>query len=182
MNWLIAKIVGNPTVLILLLLSAFVFGVSSGGSVAWWIQGMRITESKQAHTKYVQDLMQQAHQYREQADRLRERAATEYAQLQEKLNEEIDTHAVFRRCVAAGKCGVRKPVACPQAGRIPPVGGNNDSRADAVPVAGVDAAQVVASSDEQGDPVINECAITTLRLNRLQAEIAAQPGYLDSAP
>ena len=55
MTWLISKIVGNPVVLIVLLVGAFAVGVTSGGSAAWWIQGLRVTAAQQETKKVRQD-------------------------------------------------------------------------------------------------------------------------------
>lgn len=51
MTWLISKIVGNPVVLIVLLVGAFAVGATSGGSAAWWIQGLRVTAAQNATAK-----------------------------------------------------------------------------------------------------------------------------------
>lgn len=55
MTWLISKIVGNPVVLIVLLVGAFAVGATSGGGAAWWIQGLRVTAAKQETVKVQQE-------------------------------------------------------------------------------------------------------------------------------
>lgn len=42
MSKIIAGIINNPTLLLWLALGAFCFGVASGGSGAWWLQGLRL--------------------------------------------------------------------------------------------------------------------------------------------
>ena len=171
MTWLISKIVGNPMVLLALLAAAFVVGVSSGASTAWWIQSLRLTAAEQDHTRYVQSLKQQEQEFRDEADQKRESASLTINQLKGQLDAEIKSGAVYRRCVAAGRCGVRhQPVACSPSIRLPSIGGNDDPIANPVPATGEHAAEVI-------DPVVNDCAVTTLRLNRLQAEVEGQEGY-----
>ena len=42
MNRLVGMIVGNPGLLLWLVIAAFVIGLGSGGSAAWWVQGLRL--------------------------------------------------------------------------------------------------------------------------------------------
>ena len=173
MTWLISKIVGNPLVLLALLAAAFVVGASSGASTAWWIQGMRLTEAEQDHARYVQSLKQQEHDFRDKADQKRESASITISQLKGQLDAEIKSGEVYRRCVAAGRCGVRhQPVACSPSIRLPTIGGNDDPSAYPVPATGEHAAE-----SSEAPEVVNDCAVTTLRLNRLQSEIEGQEGY-----
>lgn len=58
MTWLLSKIVANPAVLLALLVGSFLFGVSSGGSAAWWIQSLRVKDAEQEFTAYKQDQRQ----------------------------------------------------------------------------------------------------------------------------
>ena len=172
MTWLISKIVGNPMVLLALLAAAFVAGATSGGSFAWWVQGVRLTAAEQNHTAYVQNLKAQEQENRDKADRKREVAAQQYADLERRLNDEIESGVVYRRCVAAGKCGARvlKPTSCSASIRIQTVSGVDEAGANAIPAGREPAA-------EGADDVVSDCAVTTLRLNRLQAEIEGQDGY-----
>ena len=50
MTWLLSKIVGNPVVLIVLLVAA----AACGGSVAWRVQGLRLESAKQKTVKVQQ--------------------------------------------------------------------------------------------------------------------------------
>lgn len=54
MTWLLGKIIANPTVLLVLLIGAFAFGVTTGGSAAWWIQGLKVTAAEQKTTRVQQ--------------------------------------------------------------------------------------------------------------------------------
>ena len=160
MTWLLSKITGNPYILIALLAGAFLLG----GSAAWKIQGVRITAAEQEHTQYVQDQTTLRQEAIAEADRKREAHTKEYAHLERSLNDEIISGAVYKRCVAAGRCGVRVVSSCPAAA-LPATSGVNETRADAVPLAGESAA------------LANECAETTLMLNSLQQGIEGQAGY-----
>lgn len=42
MNRLVGHIIGNPALLLWLVIAAFVIGLGSGGSAAWWVQGLRL--------------------------------------------------------------------------------------------------------------------------------------------
>lgn len=53
MAWLFGKIVGSPYVLIAVIIAAFGFGATTGGSAAWWLQGLNVTKAEQA-TKVVE--------------------------------------------------------------------------------------------------------------------------------
>lgn len=56
MTWIVSKIVGNPIVLLALLVSAFVAGATSGGGLVWWVQDIRIAHRdatiKQLHADH----------------------------------------------------------------------------------------------------------------------------------
>ena len=60
MTWLISKIVGNPMVLLELLATAFVAGVTVGSSAAWYIQSIRIDKAETAHLRYAAEVEQNA--------------------------------------------------------------------------------------------------------------------------
>ena len=42
MNRLVGHIIGNPGLLLWLVIATFVIGLGSGGSAAWWVQGLRL--------------------------------------------------------------------------------------------------------------------------------------------
>ena len=100
----------------------------------------------------------------EQATKDREQSAKDYAAKSKELQDEITSHETYRRCIAAGRCGVRVVAAsCPA---VSPSAGVDAPRPDAIPVA-----------DEPAEKLANECAVTTLMLNSLQKAIERQPGY-----
>ena len=146
-------------------LVAFGIGLSSGFGSAWNIQGYRLTEAKQEFAGYKQAQAQAILAAKESADKQREQAAKDYAKLSGILDNEINSGVVYRRCVAAGKCGVR--VICSGSGvSLPPTVRPDEASADAIP-----------SSDGTTEKVANDCAVTTLMLNQLQADIERQAGY-----
>lgn len=173
MTWLISKIVGNPSVLIVLVISTFLVGVSAGGSASWYVQGLRITAAKQAHTQYVQEQTQKRQEAIDAANLQRDKADKAYQLAAQQLADSIAAGDVFRRCVAAGKCGVRQPT-CATGIRLPTAIRPDETRADAVSLSAEPAKTLASEPDET---LANDCAVTTLMLNSLQSDIEAQPGY-----
>lgn len=53
MSWLLKLAVSNPWVLLAIVLAIFSFGAMTGGSAAWWIQGLKVTAA-QLETTHVQ--------------------------------------------------------------------------------------------------------------------------------
>ena len=155
----------------------FAIAAAIGFGMAWAIQGLRITAAEQetvtaeqAHKDYVQQLIQEAQDAKDEADRQREQAQRNYATASQQLEDAIARGDALSRCIAAGKCrGMPKQPVC--AGSSTPglqaPSGIDDSSADAVFAA--------ASVADEG--VIADCARTTLQINQLQADIKAQAGY-----
>ena len=135
----------------------------AGFVLAWSAQGLRLTAAQQEFTAYKLDQQQASNVAAERATKQREESAYAYQILNAQLNQEIESGAVYRRCVAAGKCGrvQQRPASLPAA-TVSPGTGTDAARPDPVPAAGDDAA------------LANDCAVTTLRLNRLQDAVAAQ--------
>lgn len=146
------------------------FALGAWAAVA--VQEIRIERIEQEFTEYKQSIKAQELRHESAAIQARQEAAVEYAAQQGVLNHEIEQGIVYRRCVAAGKCGVRQPTACSPSLRLPSIGGIDATGSDAISVI----AGATAESSEAPE-VVNDCAITTLRLNRLQAEIEGQEGY-----
>ena len=143
------------------------FSLGFGG--AWKIQGLNITAVEQEFTEYQQTQTRLIQEEKDRADLQREKAGKDYEKLSNILDDEINNHVVYQRCVAAGKCGVRVCTVSSCTGlRLPASAGTDETRLDAVPSS--------AGAAEE-DPVINDCAITTLMLNQLQSDIENQPGY-----
>ena len=169
MSKLIGMITGNPYILPGIILGSIAFGAATGGSAAWWIQGLRITAADQEFTTYRQTQTALIQTEKDRATLQRDKAGKDYEHLSNILNDEINRHVVLQRCVAAGKCGVRNnPVPAGSGIRATTALGLNGPSSNAVPSS--------AGAAEE-DPVVNDCAISTLRANRLQDFIANQPGY-----
>ena len=169
MSKIIGMITGNPFVLLWIVLGAFAAGAASGGSVAWWIQGLNVTAAEQDFTTYRQTQTALIQEEKDRATIQREKASQDYERVSNILNDEINRHVVLQRCVSAGKCGVRNdPVPAGSGIRATATIGLNGPSSNAVPSS--------AGAAEE-DPVVNDCAISTLRANRLQDFIANQPGY-----
>lgn len=141
-----------------------------GFGFAWQIQGLRVESAEIEFERYKIDQASAFIAAAEAADQHRKESAHAYREKQSELDQQIAKGDAYRRCVAAGKCGafrVRVPVgaACANNG-IPPGARTDATRSDAVPPGG-----------EPAPEVIGDCAVTTLRLNELQAAVEGQAGY-----
>lgn len=151
---------------ILKLIWPYLIAAAIGFSAAFGLQELRITAAKQDFTEYKQKQIAAAIEAKEAADKQREKASADYAKLSGILDNEINSGVVYRRCVDAGRCGVRKQ-SCPvQAVTVPPSVRPDESSADSIPV-----------GQEPAEKLADECAETTLLLNQLQISISSQPGY-----
>jgi len=148
----------------------YLLAASVGASAAWSVQGFRLDSAK-AETKkveqrfedYKQEQRRLALEAADAAEKRRENTIRAYSAKLEALKND---HEIYKRCVAAGKCGaVRVPFlpANSPGLTLPPASGANATGAQPVFAAGVDAAEALA-----------DCALTTLMLNQLQADIEAQ--------
>lgn len=146
------------------LAAALAFGL------AWWIQGLRITAAEQEFTDYRQEQVRLIQEAEDAADEQRAADGKAYNDMAKGLADEIAKGEVFKRCVAAGKCGSRVSNVPSGSGiRLPPPGSVDGTSADTVPL--------VEESAEESSQLANDCAVTTLMSNRLQDGIEAQPGY-----
>ena len=125
---------------------------------------------QQMHDNYVLDQYAKIQEAKDAADLERSKASQAYERASKDLAASIENHSVYVRCVAAGKCGVRvqQQPTCATGIKLPAASRVDETRTDTVPLAPGAAAE---------DPVVNDCAITTLMLNSLQADIENQPRY-----
>lgn len=155
----------NPLILRAVIPYAIAAVIAFGA--AWWIQGLRITSAKQKLTDYQQKQTQLIQEAKDAADKQREESRANFAVAVKTLADDIEAGDVYRRCLAAGKCGRVRDVLPTCTGiRLPTAGGNDADRGCAIPTAG-----------ESTPPVIIDCAKVQLQLNSLQADIENQPGY-----
>ena len=54
MTWLLKLATSNPLALLAIVLAIFGFGAMTGGSAAWWIQGLKVTAAEQKTTRVQQ--------------------------------------------------------------------------------------------------------------------------------
>lgn len=141
-----------------------------GFGLAWQIQGLRVESVEIAFERYKIDQADAFIKAAEAADRQPKDSAHAYREKQAELDKQIAAGDAYRRCVAAGKCDafiVRVPVGTACASDSLPAGAGTDAAgANAVPPGGAPAPEV-----------IDDCAVTTLRLNELQAAVEGQAGY-----
>lgn len=146
---------------------AFAVGFSMAWGVAWGIQGLRLSSAKQEFTDYKLEQQRIVQQSIDLMQKKRQEAANDYQAKQKQLEVSIRDGEVFRRCVAAGRCGVRVVNTCSPGISVSPKPGGDAT--------GPDAISVIAGATE--NPVVNDCAKTTLILNQLQREVENQEGY-----
>lgn len=146
---------------------AFAVGFSMAWGVAWGIQGLRLSSAKQELTEYKFEQQRIVQQSIDLMNKKRKEASDDYQAKQKQLEVSIRDGEVFRRCVAAGRCGVRVvPTCSPGISVSPKLGGD---------AGGTDAISALTGAAET--PVVNDCAKTTLILNQLQREVENQEGY-----
>jgi len=136
----------------------------AGFGLAFGIQELRITHVEQEYAQYKIDQQQLVQYQIDLANKQRKDASDAYQTKQKQLEVFIKDGEVFRRCVAAGKCGVRNPVSSCTQSSI-----SSSGEPDAVGTNSIPA--------PSGDAALNECAQTTLMLNQLQTDIEHQEGY-----
>lgn len=146
---------------------------SAGWGGAWQTQGLRLTAAEQSHTAYVQEQTRLRQEHDDEADKQRMASDQRFARQSKDLQDAITAGAVYRRCVDAGKCRVRKPASCPASVSLSARVGLDAASANTVPLAAREAEEVA----EPSETLANECAVTTLMLNSLQADIERQPRY-----
>lgn len=173
MTWLLSNIVANPAVLLALLVGSFLFGVSSGGSAAWWIQSLRVKDAEQEFVKYKQEQTRIFQEHKDAEAKRREESADRFSKARAELVAQVEAGDVWKRCVLSGRCSVpRNPSGLRDTTRregrgLSSPGRLNDRSTNELSAAGESAAP----------GVVFDCAYTTLQLNHLQADIEAQPGY-----
>lgn len=142
---------------------------TTASGIAWKIQGLRLTAAEQEFAQYKLDQAEAMNAASLIAEKKREDAANEFRKLKAKLNAEITTGEVYRRCVIAGRCGGLSIQPVGPGIKVPPPGDSDGPGPNAVPSApGATAEAVVVPQ------IVVDCTVTTLMLNRLQADIEAQ--------
>lgn len=143
-----------------------------GFGIALKIQDYKITGLKQEHTEYIQEQTRLVQEEIRHANEQREKSAKDYESAKKDLASQVAAGDVYRRCVAAGKCGVLA-ISGSQNGSVPPAGRADGTSSDTVPTAGVGSSQI----DDKNNTLASDCATTTLMLNHLQRNIEQQTGY-----
>lgn len=156
-------------------LAPYALAAAIGAAGAWWVQGVRIDSLRAEHQTYINDQAELLRKSQAASLRIKDQSDHDYQAASARLAAEIERGDVYRRCVAAGRCGavVRvQPVACGTPRTTQAASEPDATRADAVP------AGTGGSSDgSEAAALANECAAATLMLNRLQVLIESQPGY-----
>ena len=137
-----------------------------GAVLAWQVQSIRVSSAK----RDTADVKRQFEDYKteqkrllvvagEQAEKRREKTIKDWSDKYGKLKNDTD---IYKRCVAAGKCGRVSNLSGGSGIKLPAASGIDGSVAHAIFTPG------------DNPEVIKDCAMTTLQLNALQADIEAQ--------
>lgn len=130
---------------------------------------------KNEHQSYVNQQEELVRLANKAAFKLKEQADHDYQVADQKLQQEIERGDTFRRCVAAGKCGalvIRVPTNPGQTGTVTSSCSNDGTGPNSIPVG-----SNTTETQIQTPPIVEECAVTTLRLNQLQSFIESQTDY-----
>ncbi len=159
----------NP---LFLRLIPYAISALAGFAIAWGIQGLRVTGAEQEFVDYKQDQVRIVQEQKDAADKQRDEAAKRFSAERADLAKEVEAGDVWKRCVMAGRCSVpRNPSGVRDTTRREGAGLSSTGR--------VDDRSTNELPASPGDATLaNECAVTTLQLNHLQADIEAQPGYI----
>lgn len=87
MSRLVGLITGNPGLLLWLVIAAFVIGLGSGGSAAWWVQGLRLDAVQAEYDGFVATTKAQG----EAAKKLADATAAEDKRKKESSDHEYQT-------------------------------------------------------------------------------------------
>jgi hypothetical protein len=87
MNRLVGHIIGNPGLLLWLVIAAFVVGLSSGAGGAWWVQGLRLDAVQAKYDGFVATTKAQG----EAAKKLADATAAEDKRKKESSDHEYQT-------------------------------------------------------------------------------------------
>ncbi|MFZ4537164.1 hypothetical protein [Propionivibrio sp.] len=131
---------------------------------AWGVQTARLSNAKLELANYRIEQQQIIQQQIDDANKRRTETANAYREKSQQLALSIKAGEVFKRCIAAGKCGVQQQPRDCSGLRLSASISPDDSGPQPVPFTGNDAA-------------LNDCAVTTLQLNTLQTDIEQQDGY-----
>lgn len=138
---------------------------TTASGIAWKIQGLRLTAAEQEFAQYKLDQAEAMNAASLIAEKKREDAANEFRKLKQKLS----ASDAYARCLAAGRCGGLSIQPVGPGIKVPPPGDSDGPGPNAVPSApGATAEAVVVPQ------IVVDCTVTTLMLNRLQADIEAQ--------
>lgn len=152
------------------LLWPYVVTALISASAAWHVQGLNVRSAKLEFSEYKTEQQRLTNQANEAQLQRQAQTAREY---QTQLSKLENDHEIYRRCVAAGKCGaVRVPVmaGCGVAGRLSSGAVLDENRPGAVPAAG-------GTAPEVSPDLLTDFARCVLQINMLQADIEGQPGY-----
>ena len=147
--------------------------IAAALGLGFGIQTHRLDNAKLEFSDYKVAEQEEVQRQITLADKQREESSREYQEVKKQLEVSIKAGEVFKRCVAAGKCGVRY-VAVPSSAvkSLSPTARTDGPRTNAVPAPGEPAAEVADVVD-----VVVDCARTTLQLNMLQTDVEKQEGY-----
>ena len=148
-----------------LVVIGFVAGLVIGTGFSWWVGSLRVESVQQDFTEYRQN-QKEAYQRALDTARMQQEDASKEFQLKEgQLQDEIKKNVVLQRLVTAGRLHVNTARTCD--GSVQASLGIDETRTDPVPASS-------GFTEESVSQVVNDCSVTTLMLNQLQADIENQ--------
>jgi len=156
------------TAFLLFLRSAWPYLLSGvvGATLSWQVQSIRVSSAQRDTAEVKREFEDYKTEQKrllvvagEQAEKRRAETIKDWSKKYADLQKD---HDIYKRCVAAGKCG-----------RVSNLSGGSGIKLQAA--SGIDGSVANAIFTPGDIPeVIKDCAITTLQLNALQADIEAQ--------
>ena len=141
----------------------YVVVASISASVVWWVQSLNVRSCRLEFSEYRTEQSRLISEANEKQRIRQEETSKTYQSQLSKLEKD---HEIYKRCVAAGKCGavwVPNLSSCGSGIKVQATDGTDATSANAVPPAtGV------------AEEALRDCATTTFMLNRLQDDIASQ--------
>ena len=147
---------------------AFAIGFSMAWGIAWKIQGVRLDRAQNEFTDYKLEQQRIVQESIDLMNKKRQEVANDFLSKEAALKKDIEAGEVFKPDESGGGkfAGCVVPTCSPGIS-LPALGGSNANGPDAIS----------AFTGTTEDPVIGDCAQTTLILNQLQKEVENQEGY-----
>ena len=150
----------------------FLTGFGVGAACFSWIGKLYTQKVEQEFTEYQQNQKEAFLRAKDEAQTQQEESNHAYRQKETELQAEMVKNAVLNRALSAGRLRL---ATCSSGDPVQPAQRINEARTDTVSASG-------SITTESATQVINDCAVTTLMLNNLQADIEKQLAKAKKTP